>query len=393
MDLFFKFLPLARRNLLRNRRRTLLTVLSIAASVFLIVVLEGLLRHLDDMPRVDGSEKRLIVRRKTSIKDTLPGAWSTQIEKVPGVHGVLGMVLFWGIYKELKPEYFFPKLAIDARRLVENYPETRVVDPGTGEPRPELTEEFVKDRRGASAGRGLYQRYGWKLGDRIVFEGMGFPDVEMTLRSCYDGPERSTFYFHREYLEELMGEPNAVTFFNVICRSEGDLPSVSSTVDAMFENSEAPTITETEKQFQGLFVSMLGNVHFLMRAIGGACGFAMLFVAANTLAMTARERAQEIAIMKTLGFTTGQVFTLLFTEVGLLCILSTMIGSGGATLLFSIDGPWHDIGNGFLLGFRIPTWLALSAFPIATAVGFLAAFSPFLRIATAPIAAALRRSG
>lgn len=387
----FSYIPFVRKNLLRNRRRTVLTLISISASVFLVVVLEGLLRHLDDMPRVDGSEKRLIVRRNTNFRDPMPQTYGPRIQQIAGVHGVSGIILYWGIYKELTPEYFFAKMAIDAERLVENYPETRNVDPATGAPRPDMTESFIKDRRGASAGRGLYQKYGWKVGDRIVFEGIGFPDVEVTLRACYDGPERSSFYFHRDYLDELMGREGKVTFFNVICNSIDDLPSVAARIDAQFANSDAPTVTETERAFQGQWVSMLGNVRVLLRSIALACAFAMICVAANTLAMMARERAHEIAIMKTLGFTPGLILVLLLLEVAILCALAAAAGAGGAKLLFTIDGPWHDIGNGFLLGFRVPTWLALSAIPAGILVGWLSALLPFLQVTNAPIAPALRR--
>ncbi|MBL8694275.1 MAG: ABC transporter permease [Planctomycetes bacterium] len=388
-----RYLPFLRRNLLRNRRRSFLTLFSLAASIFLVVVLEGLLRHLDDMPRADGSEKRLIVRNAQNFKDPIPASFGGKIHQIPGVQGVCALFLYWGIYKDLKPEYFFPKMALDAERLRENYPETRIVDPETGAERPALFDQFVADRRGASAGINLYRKYGWKIGDRIVFRGMGLPDVEVTLRSCYDGPERSSFYFHRAYLEELMGNPGAVTFFNVICENAEDLPSVASSIDALFANSQAPTVTETEKAFQGQWVQMLGNVRFLLRAIGLACGFAMLCVSANTLAMTARERASEIAVMKTLGFTPGKVLTLLLSEVAVLCAIASAIGSGGAVAMFLFPGPWHDMGGGFLLGMRIPPDLAIAALPLGIFVGWASALWPFLRVAHAPIASTIRRTG
>ncbi len=386
-----RFLPFLRRNLLRNRRRSLLTLLSIAASLFLVVVLEGLLGHLDDMPRLDGSEKRLIVRRATSFKDPLPESFGARIESVPGVRGVCGLVLYWGVYRSLDPENFFAKLALDPEEIQANYPETRGADPETGLPRPDLIDRFIADRRGASAGINLYEKYGWKLGDRVVFQGIGFPDVELTLRSCYTGPEKSTFYFHRDYLEELMGQPGHVTFFNVICETEEDVPRVAAAIDTLFANSEAPTITETEKAFQGAFVQMLGNVRFLLRSIAAACAFAMLCVAANTLAMTARERAHEIAVLKTLGFTPRLILGLMLGEVTVLCALAAALGAGAAVALFAVEGPMHDLGGGFLRGFRVPLPLAAAAIPGGVLVGWIAAAVPFLRVVRAPIAPALRR--
>ena len=388
-----KFGPLLRRNLLRNPRRSVLTLLSLAASIFLVVILEGLLRHLDDLPRADGSERRLIVRRSTSFLEPLPASFGPKIEALSGVQGNCAIVFYLGIYKEMKPEYFFPKWALDAENLRSNYPETRVVDPATGNDRSDLFDQFKSDRQGASAGIALYQKYGWKLGDTLQFQGVGFPDVEVHLRSCYDGPERGSLFFHRDYLDELQGNVGRVSFFNVICKTPADLPRVAIAVDAMFANSEAPTITETEKSFQAGFVQMLGNVRMLLRSIALACSFAMLCVAANTLAMTARERAHEIAVMKTLGFSPARVLALLLVEVTALCVIAAILGAGAAKLMFSINGPWHDLGSGFLRGFRLPTWLALAALPLGALVGWIASVIPFVRVAYAPIAPALRRAG
>lgn len=388
-----RFLPYLRRNLLRNPRRTLLTLVSMAASVFLVVVLEALLRHLDDLPRADGSERRLIVRNATSFREPVPATYGSKIESIPGVQGICGLVLYWGIYKENTPENFFAKMALDADKIEGNYPEIRSCDPLTGVPNDELLQTFIRERRGASAGRSLYQKYGWRLGDRLVFQGIGFPDVEVTLVCSYDGPENSTFYFHREYLEELMGNPRQVTFFNVICDDAAALPRVAATIDATFENSEAPTVTETEKAFQGQFVAMLGNVHFLLRSIALACAFAMVCVAANTLALTARERSTEIAILKSLGFTPGLVLTLLFAEVAVLCAAAAALGAGGAKLLFLFEGPWKTMGRGFLYGFHVPGWLVAGAVPASVVVGSLAALVPFTHVACAPIAPKIRRAG
>ena len=119
----------------------------------------------------------------------------------------------------------------------------------------------------------------------------------------------------------------------------------------------------------------------------------MICVAANTLAMTARERAGEIALMKSLGFPPALVLRLLLVEVTVICVVAAAAGAGGSKLLFAIDGPWHDLGGGFLRGFRIPTGLALAALPFGALIGWVSALVPFVRTAYAPIAPSLRRTG
>ncbi|MBI1851066.1 MAG: ABC transporter permease [Planctomycetes bacterium] len=396
--MFGRYGSLVRRNLVRNPRRSALTSLSLAASTFLVVTLEALLAHLDNLPSAEGSERRLVVRHATSFMETLPESFGPRVLDVPGVQGICSIVFYLAIWRDLRAENFFAKIALDPDRLRENYPETRVVDPETGADRVELFEDFKREKRAASAGIALFQKYGWKLGDTVSLRGVGFPDVELTLRSCYDGPEHSTLFFHRDYLDDLCREQlperaGRVSFINVICKSIDDLPIVSAKIDAMFANSDAPTVTETEKAFQAGFVQLLGNVRFLLRSIALACAFAMICVAANTLAMTARERATDIAILKTLGFTPGRVLGLLLVEVAILCVVAAAVGAFGAKLLFSFEGPWLDIGGGFLRSFHMSLALAFAALPFGVLVGWVSAIVPFARVAYAPIAASLRRSG
>lgn len=94
--------------------------------------------------------------------------------------------------------------------------------------------------------------------------------------------------------------------------------SLPKTIDAMFENSPFPTKTETEKEMQNGFVSMLGNVKLMVTSICFVIVAVILLIAANTVAMTARERVTEIAVFRTLGFQKSTILSLVLGESVLL---------------------------------------------------------------------------
>src|SRR3989442_8183243 len=97
-------------------------------------------------------------------------------------------------------------------------------------------------------------------------------------------------------------------------RSTKGKPAVIDTVDSTFMSSTSPTKTETEKAFVLGFMSMLGNVRTLVVSISTVVIFTIILVAANTMAMSIRERIGEIAILKTLGFSPGQMLGVLISE-------------------------------------------------------------------------------
>jgi putative ABC transport system permease protein len=155
----------------------------------------------------------------------------------------------------------------------------------------------------------------------------------------------------------------------------------------MFRNSQTPTKTETEKAFSAGFVGMWGNVAFLMRAIGTAVFFAILFVAANTMMMAARERVGEIGVLKTLGFQDGTVFGIVIAEASIMTLLGGAIGLLGARVLF---GSTHAL-DAFLPGFSVqPSTLAIG-FSIALGLGLISGAIPAWQAARLSVVQALRR--
>src|SRR6266436_5640574 len=133
-----KFNKLILKNILRNKRRTLLTLSSLDVSLFLIITLATILTEL-----ARGKEKsnplRLVTRHAVSLGFTLPISLRQRIATVPGVKDVMTFSWFGGIYKDEKN--FFANFAVDADKLREIMSELQMYE---GE-----WQAFINDKQGA----------------------------------------------------------------------------------------------------------------------------------------------------------------------------------------------------------------------------------------------------
>jgi putative ABC transport system permease protein len=385
-----KFAALVLKSTLRNRRRTILTVLGLGASLFLLVTLHTVLYELQATTITAESDLRLITRHAVSIANWMPLAYKEQIRQIPGVKDVMTSHWFGGIY--IDERNFFAQFADDADKLFKFYSEWKID--------PAQRETFERERTAAVAGVRLFKRFGWKIGDRITLKGTFFPfDVELKLVGMYTSPnlpDEAVLVFHYDYLNEMMVKTmrarDVAGFYVIQAESLEAVPRIAQTVDEKFHNSTAPTKTETEKAFQLSFSSMLGNVKLFIGAISAVVVFTVLLVTAATMAMTIRERTAEVAILKTLGYTSGLVFTLLLAEALSIAVLGGLLGCGGARLLYS-TADLQQLTGGWIIQLRVqPEGLALGM-ALAAVIGTAASAVPAWRACRMPIAEALRHVG
>ena len=280
-----KYLRLLARNLFRNKLRTLLTTSSIGASIFLVSTLMTVLDELTSPPETPDSALRLVVRHKISLFNTLPTSYREKIAAVDGVEAVIGSMWFGGLFNHNGTEVGLAQFASDTDDFFRVYPDIIVPD--------EQKQAFLQDRSGALVGRTVADRFGWQVGQTIHTGSNLFPtELELTIRAIYEagGDEGGSIYFHWDYFNELMNDNGVTGTFSIRASSPEMLSGIAEEVDGLFKNSMAPTKTETEKAFIMGFVSMLGNVQFLISSICLAVIFAVSLVAANTMAMSIRER-------------------------------------------------------------------------------------------------------
>ncbi len=379
-----KFFGLIVRNALRNRRRTILTVLSISVALFMLATLRTILTELNRPDVEEGLKaRRIVVRRATSLVDPLPEAHRETLRRIPGVLLVNTMNWFGGIYKEEKN--FFANFAVDPEQHLAMWPEYHAP--------PAHAAAWVSERTAAMAGRRLAERFGWKLGDRITLVGTIYAvDLEFTLRALYTGPDETAFFFHRAYLEEVLGRPGRVGTFWLLAESHAAVPRIIDTVDAAFRNTSAETKTETERAFQLGFVQMLGNIKGLIAVVSSVVVFAICLVTANTMAMAIRERTAEIAILKTLGFGRRRILGLLLSESAGIALAGGLLGTGGAWLFYRTVDVWRMTG-GFFRRFDVQPDTIAAGVVLALVIGLVSAAIPAVQVVRRSIADSLRHIG
>lgn len=377
------------RNTLRHPLRAALTVGGIAVAVLAFCLLRTMVAAWYSGVEA-ASPARLVTRNAISLVFRLPLAYLPKIQALPGITGVAYGNWFGGVYKDER--HFFPQFAVDVPHYFQIYPEYVLPE--------EQKLAFLRDRRGCAAGRQLASRFGWRLGDAIILKGTVFPgEWQFILRAIYTGLEptidESRFFFHWDYLNESLKKTaperaDQVGWFLIKVAHPGLAPVVSTQIDALFQNSLAETRTETEKAFQLGFVAMTETILLAIQVVSWVVIGVILMVLTNTMAMSARERRGEYAVLKTMGFRPPHLAGLILGESLLLALAGGLVGLSltfPAVRLFR-----RALGHYFRVFPLTRTTLALGL-GVALAVGVLAALLPAWRAGRVSIAAALRRVG
>jgi putative ABC transport system permease protein len=371
----------------RNKRRSALTVISIAFSMLLLTLLLTLWRSFYLYSGSTESNLRLITRHRVSLTFDLPSYYRERIRTVPSVVGVVPFIWFGGTYIDDKPEHVFSQLGTDPEEFFKVYRDELM-------PADQIAA-WQHDRQGVIVDSTLAQRFGWQVGDRIVLKGNVHPvDLELNIRGIFHTtPDDLSVYFNSRYLEEAVASLNGrATLYGILAASPQDASKIAVTVDDMFHNSPQPTRTETERLFGLEFVAMLGNVKAFILSICSAVLFTTLLVCANTMAMSIRERTREISVLRTLGFTRPMLLRLFVGEAVTLSIVGGILGSLSAYGLLAYFARRPQLTQ-FLSLAPVSAGPILIAIAVAGVVGLFSAILPSYRATGRAIVDGLRHIG
>lgn len=382
-----KYFYLVFSSLKRKKLRTLLTILSIMVAFVLFGYLTAIRQAFDAGVEVAGAD-RLIVRHKVSIIQLLPESYEDKIERLEGVDNAAHSTWFGGIYQE--PRNFFAQMPMEPEELFDMFPEYIVSD--------EQKAAWLETRSGALVGRGLAERFDWKVGDRIPINATiwtkkgGGRTWEFDIVAIYDGVEKGTdtsqFFFRYDFFDETRaGGTGQVGWFSVRVNDPDRAAEVAAAIDAEFANSAFETKTEPEGAFIQGFANQIGNIGFIIMSIMSAVFFTILLVAGNTMAYAVRERTGELAVLKAIGFTDRGVLGLVLGESLALTLVGGAIGLGLAWMLVSMGDPT----DGSFPVFYIPFSSIFLGFGLIALMAFIAGILPALQAQRLQIADALRR--
>jgi putative ABC transport system permease protein len=370
------------KNALRNKRRALLSVLSVAVSLFLLVTLLVALRELTLPVEGAGAELRVAVRNKISIANLLPARQRPVIERIPGVEAVTPFTWFGGKYKN-EENMTFAQFAMDPTKLRSVFGEAKM--------NPEAYAAFEKERDGCVIGRISADKYHLKVGDKITLESTVYPvTLDFKIVGIYAGtPDDRNMLFRQDYLNEATGDTGEVGMWWLKVKSAEDMPRVLAAINKAFENTSAEVRAETERAFQLSFISMWGNIKLLVTLISSAVVFTLLLVSASTMSMAIRERFRELAILKALGYRRRELFAFIFAESFGLAMAGAVIGVGGAYCLYTF-GDVSKLTNGLFPYFEVTARIVGTGAVVAAVLGVVSSIMPGLAVARMSVVEGLK---
>ncbi|MGC8743680.1 MAG: ABC transporter permease [Verrucomicrobiia bacterium] len=362
------------KNALRNKRRALLCILSVAASLFLFVMLLVTLRELTIPPEEVEAALRIAVRNKVSIANPLPARQRQIIEKIPDVQAVAPFTWFGGKYKN-EESLSFAQFATEPSKLRQIWAELSLSD--------EEYKNWLSDMRACIVGKLTAEKYGIKVGDRLPLTSTVYPiDIELKVAGIYSGTiDDRNVLFHQKYLDEMLGNPGTVGMWWVKVKDVESMPRVIEAINKAFANTSAEVRAETERTFQLSFVSMWGDIKTLIHSICSVVVFTLVLVSASTMSMAIRERLRELAVLKALGFRRRELFALILAESFGLSLFGAIIGVGGAWLVFSHTQIMKYATHGIFITFEVTPRIVAQGCLVAVALGIVSAIAPSIAVA------------
>ena len=370
------------RNALRNKRRALLSILSVAVSLFLLVTLLVGLRELTQPPEDAGAAARIVVRNKISLGSTLPRRQRVIIERIKGIEAVTPFTFFGGKYKN-DSGFGFAQFGMDPTKLTTIFGEAKM-------PLDQM-ETWFKDPTSCIVGIKTAEKYGLKVGDALPLTGTFWPiDLNLKIVGIYKGSldDRNVFFHHR-LLDEMPGGNGDVGTWWVKVANTDDMNRIIAEINQTFTNTSAEVRAETERAFQLGFVSMWGNIKLLVLSICSVVVFTLMLVCASTMSMAIRERFRELAILKALGFRRRELFAFILAESFGLALVGALIGVGGAWLLYGqID--ITKASQGLLIAFEVTPRIIGQAAAVAALLGIVASIAPSMSVARMSVVQGLK---
>ncbi len=384
---------LIRRNLGRNRTRTLLTTLAVAFSIFLVCAVMTLPTVRTSILERTMNARRLVVHHKYGLAyENLPVAYAQRVRNLPHVTAVTHLTWFGGIYNEAKD--FFPNYAVDSETLGEGLSEYQFD--------PVVLDQFKKIRNAALVGVRTMEKFGWKIGDEVTLRNSVWFNLSLTFKIIGEVPNvnpmsATLFLFPRQYFEEALRpyeQFNAggwISMLMVMVDNTENLETVMTAIDEQFRNSSHPTLTATQYEFTANFLSSFDGIIQVIMLVGFLVVASIVLIAANTAAMSVRERIGEVAVLKTIGFRRRTIFSLLLSEALLIAVLGGLLGVVPAYIILNAGTSSWSPFLGPLTLFLMPVSVMIQGLFIALFVGILAGVIPSRGAARLNVATALRQ--
>lgn len=374
----------------RKPLRTGLLIFAIFIAFLIYGVLTAFQSSLENATG-PSSSNRLVVANRINFTQPLPVAYASRIQNVEGVADVSYSNWFGGFYQE--PRNFLLTFAVEPESYTRIYSEYVMPE--------DQRQAFIANRDSVMVGRAVAEQYGWQVGQQIPLSSNiwrrrdGTSVWPVVIRAIYDGKDSNTstgsVFLHYEYLDEGRSFANdTIGIVQIVTADASQNDAVAARVDAQFVNSRAETETLSEQAFNAAFIDQQGNIGLIILGVTGAAFITILLIVGNAMAGAIRERTGEIAVMKTLGFTSSRIGRIVVGETLLLSLLGGLLGLGLASLLTGVLSGIPAL-NQFFGGMRLTPEIALSAVGFMAALGFITGAVPAFNAMRVNVITAFRR--
>ena len=334
-----KYLHLVWASLFRRKTRTLLTLISIVAAFLLFGLLDAVRTSFTQAGQSANGAQRLQTGSKLSFIQLLPLSLQARLEQVPGVKTVSYANWFGGAYQDPHNQVF--SFAV-APNYLDVYPEMSVSAADR--------KAFADTRTGVLIGEGLAARFHWKVGDRIPMQSTIFPDKSGSKNWVFDvsgiihstDKQASGFFdqmllLHWTYFDDTTPyNRGAVGWYVTRVADVNQADRVAKAIDALSANSDHETRTLTEQAATASWMKQFADIGLIVTSIMGAVFFTLMLLAGNTMMQAVRERTGELAVLKTIGFSSTSMLAMVLAESVLLLVLGGVVGIGLAGLFIPV---------------------------------------------------------
>jgi putative ABC transport system permease protein len=370
-----KYFMLIWAGLWRKKTRTILTMLSIVVAFLLFGLLQGINQGIK-AGLSDTRNNRLWTTNRMSAINSIPVSLMDRMLTVQGVRNITHLSFFGGYFQDAKNA--IPAFATNVDKLALVYPELNITPPQIA--------AMKATRPGALIGRPLAKKYGWKVGDKVPVGTTIWTNTDGSNNWAFDvvaifdplpgangSPLASAFWINYDYWDEARQfDKHRVHQFIVQVDDPTHSAEISAQIDKLTANSFDETRTQTENAALQSRLKQFADINFIANAIVGAVMFTLLFLTANTMMQSVRERIPELAVLKTLGYTGRKVSVFVLIESLMLCLFAAVVGltlsAGLMRIIGSVLGPATLLPIVVIIGLLI-----------AVALAFISGLPPALR--------------
>ena len=312
-------LPLMISNLWRNKRRSVLTVLGTAVAILVFGSLSAAIDTLMMGARQAGADETLSVRRAgraNALASRLPENYEERVADVRGVSAATGVFSELAIIGEESVHVFVRGVEPEAYRNVQPLQ----VDASEW-------QSFAEDRRAAMVGHRLLEKMGWEVNDEVELSKAGL-NVRIAGTIPPQGLDlESHVLLHRDYLQVLRNLEGQVTFV-MVALEQGSPEELAARIDEELATTPVPTKTTTSAKFAEAVVEEFMGFTEYLRLMAIITVLVTTLGAANTVAMSVRERIRDFGVLKAVGYRPGEIVTLVVGESLLLAAAGGLLGLG-----------------------------------------------------------------